>query len=71
MHANAGKHSGRNALRTKLQALGFDLAQDQLDDVFKRFKVLPPRHCQHFNTASIFVACALDSSCDTGCTLIL
>ncbi|EIE24334.1 2-isopropylmalate synthase [Coccomyxa subellipsoidea C-169] len=35
-----GKHSGRNALRTKLQALGFDLAQDQLDDVFKRFKSL-------------------------------
>ncbi len=34
-----GKHSGRNALRTKLQTLGFDLAQDQLDDVFKRFKV--------------------------------
>ncbi|KAK9906563.1 hypothetical protein WJX75_004234 [Coccomyxa subellipsoidea] len=35
-----GKHSGRNALRTKLTALGFDLAQDQLDDVFKRFKSL-------------------------------
>ncbi|CAL8462098.1 g1629 [Coccomyxa elongata] len=35
-----GKHSGRNALRTKLQTLGFDLAQDQLDDVFKRFKSL-------------------------------
>ena len=38
-HACTGKHSGRNALRTKLQSLGFDLAQDQLDDVFKRFKV--------------------------------
>lgn len=49
MHANAGKHSGRNALRTKLQALGFDLAQEQLDEVFKRFKVLPLYHCQKFN----------------------
>ena len=38
LHARTGKHSGRNALRTKLTALGFDLAQDQLDDVFKRFK---------------------------------
>ena len=37
----AGKHSGRAALRTKLQSLGFDLAQEQLDDVFKRFKVGP------------------------------
>ena len=35
----AGKHSGRNALRTKLHTLGLDLSQDQLDDVFKRFKV--------------------------------
>ena len=35
----AGKHSGRNALRTKLQTLGLELSQDQLDDVFKRFKV--------------------------------
>jgi len=35
----AGKHSGRNALRTKLHSLGLDLNQDQLDDVFKRFKV--------------------------------
>ncbi len=37
--AGAGKHSGRNALKTKLHSLGFELAQDQLDDVFKRFKV--------------------------------
>ncbi|CAL5228020.1 g11082 [Coccomyxa viridis] len=35
-----GKHSGRNALRTKLHTLGLDLSQDQLDDVFKRFKAL-------------------------------
>lgn len=34
-----GKHSGRNALKTKLAALGYDnLSQSALDDVFKRFK---------------------------------
>ena len=36
--AHAGKHSGRNALRTRLSQLGFDLPPEQLDDVFKRFK---------------------------------
>lgn len=35
----AGKHSGRNALKNRLQFLGFELPQDRLDDVFKRFKV--------------------------------
>lgn len=33
-----GKHSGRNALKTKLKSLGYDLKPDELDDVFKRFK---------------------------------
>ena len=34
-----GKHSGRNALKTKLAALGYgDLEAAQLDDVFRRFK---------------------------------
>jgi 2-isopropylmalate synthase len=33
-----GKHSGRNALKTKLAALGYELAPAALDDVFKRFK---------------------------------
>jgi 2-isopropylmalate synthase len=35
-----GKHSGRNALRTRLQQLGFDLAPAALDDLFVRFKEL-------------------------------
>lgn len=34
-----GKHSGRNALRTRLSQLGFELPPEQLDEVFKRFKV--------------------------------
>ena len=35
-----GKHSGRNALRTRLAQLGFELEGDALDDFFKRFKDL-------------------------------
>ena len=35
----AGKHSGRNALRTKLLQMGYELTPENLDDVFKRFKV--------------------------------
>jgi 2-isopropylmalate synthase len=34
-----GKHSGRNALSTRLTQLGFDLSPQEVDDVFKRFKV--------------------------------
>eukprot|EP00878_Enallax_costatus_P002823 GHUV01003015.1.p1 GENE.GHUV01003015.1~~GHUV01003015.1.p1 ORF type:complete len:319 (+),score=76.79 GHUV01003015.1:136-957(+) len=35
-----GKHSGRNALNTRLQQLGFDLSPQEVDDVFRRFKAL-------------------------------
>ncbi len=38
-----GKHSGRAALRAKLEDLGFDLADNQLNDVFVRFKELADR----------------------------
>ena len=38
-----GKHSGRNALSTRLRELGYDLADDALNDVFKRFKNLADR----------------------------
>jgi 2-isopropylmalate synthase len=38
-----GKHSGRAALRAKLRDLGFDLADNQLNDVFVRFKELADR----------------------------
>lgn len=33
-----GKHSGRHALRRKLEALGYHLTADELNDVFRRFK---------------------------------
>lgn len=35
-----GKHSGRNALNTRLKSMGYDLSSEELDDVFKRFKNL-------------------------------
>ena len=38
-----GKHSGRAALRSKLRELGYELADNQLNDVFVRFKALADR----------------------------
>jgi 2-isopropylmalate synthase len=35
-----GKHSGRQGLRARLEELGFELTQEQLDRVFERFKEL-------------------------------
>merc|ERR1712071_458698 len=33
-----GKHSGRNAVNTRLKELGYDLEPDKLNAVFERFK---------------------------------
>ena len=33
-----GKHSGRNAFRTRLSELGFTLSDDDINSAFKRFK---------------------------------
>ncbi|WP_127104770.1 2-isopropylmalate synthase [Pararhodobacter zhoushanensis] len=38
-----GKHSGRAALRAKMAELGYDLGDNQLKDVFVRFKALADR----------------------------
>ena len=38
-----GKHSGRNAVGTRLQELGYDLETDKLNAVFKRFKQVAER----------------------------
>jgi 2-isopropylmalate synthase len=35
-----GKHSGRHAFKEKLKELGFELGQNQVEDVFRRFKDL-------------------------------
>ncbi len=44
-----GKHSGRAALRAKLSELGFDLVDNQLNDVFVRFKDLADRKKEVFD----------------------
>jgi 2-isopropylmalate synthase len=44
-----GKHSGRAALRAKLSELGFELADNQLNDVFVRFKDLADRKKEVFD----------------------
>jgi 2-isopropylmalate synthase len=38
-----GKHSGRNAFRTKLKELGYELGQNAFEDAFNRFKALADR----------------------------
>ncbi len=38
-----GKHSGRAALRAKLKELGHDIGDNQLQDIFVRFKALADR----------------------------
>ncbi len=38
-----GKHSGRAALRAKMADLGYELADNQLNDLFVRFKALADR----------------------------
>ena len=44
-----GKHSGRAALRAKLAELGFELGDNQLKDVFVRFKALADRKKEIFD----------------------
>jgi 2-isopropylmalate synthase len=44
-----GKHSGRAALRAKLLDLGIELAGNQLDDLFARFKELADRKKEVFD----------------------
>jgi len=44
-----GKHSGRAALRSKLNDLGHELADNQLKDVFVRFKALADRKKEIFD----------------------
>lgn len=44
-----GKHSGRAALRAKLKDLGYELADNQLNDIFVRFKDLADRKKEVFD----------------------
>ena len=38
-----GKHSGRNAFRSKLREMGYELGDNALEDAFNRFKALADR----------------------------
>ncbi|MBU6235444.1 MAG: 2-isopropylmalate synthase, partial [Alphaproteobacteria bacterium] len=44
-----GKHSGRHALKNKLENLGYTLADAALDEAFGRFKVLADRKKEIFD----------------------
>ena len=44
-----GKHSGRAALRAKLEELGFEVGDNQLKDIFVRFKDLADRKKEVFD----------------------
>jgi len=58
-----GKHSGRAALRSKLKDLGFDLAENQLNDVFVRFKALADRKKEIYDED--LIALMSDSAANT------
>lgn len=58
-----GKHSGRAALRTKLGDLGFELADNQLNDVFVRFKALADRKKEIYDED--LIALMSDSAANT------
>ncbi len=59
-----GKHSGRAALRAKLQDLGFELGDNQLKDVFVRFKALADRKKEVFDDD--LIAMMADSTSSAG-----
>ncbi len=51
-----GKHSGRAALRAKLKELGYELAENQINDVFLRFKELADRKKEVYDEDLIALA---------------
>lgn len=44
-----GKHSGRHALKTRVEELGYELGDNALNDLFKRFKDLADKKKQVFD----------------------
>ncbi len=44
-----GKHSGRHAFRGRLQELGFELSDEELDQAFKKFKELADKKKEVFD----------------------
>jgi len=58
-----GKHSGRAALRAKLADLGFEVGDNQLKDVFVRFKALADRKKEVYDED--LIALMQDSAANT------
>ena len=58
-----GKHSGRAALRSKLADLGFEVGDNQLKDLFVRFKALADRKKEVYDDD--IVALMADSAANT------
>ncbi len=65
-----GKLSGRAALRAKLHDLGFDLGDNQLNDVFVRFKALADRKKEIYDDDLIALV-ADEATLDAHDTLVL
>ena len=59
-----GKHSGRAALRSKLAELGYELADNQLNDVFVRFKALADRKKEVYDEDLIALVSQTASTAD-------
>ncbi len=59
-----GKHSGRAALRTRLRELGHELSDNELKDVFYRFKALADRKKEVYDDD--LIALMRDTSADGG-----
>ena len=55
-----GKHSGRNAFRTKLQALGFNFDDEELNAAFERFKDFADRKKKVTDEDLIVIATSKD-----------
>ncbi len=43
-----GKHSGRNALKNRLEEMGYDLDKEKLNEVFERFKIVADKKKEIF-----------------------
>jgi 2-isopropylmalate synthase len=48
-HLILGKHSGRHALRERVHALGFELAEAEFNEVFEQFKALADKKKELFD----------------------
>ncbi len=48
-HLILGKHSGRHAFRDRVRALGFELQEQELNEVFEEFKALADRKKELFD----------------------